>query len=167
MTRRMTVAGTAALAILLATVQIDASAQSKTPVKAPATAAPAKPAPAKTAPAKAAPAKAVAAKPVPAKVAAAPVAVVPVDPNTITMIGCLESDGSNYRLADVQGNQAPKGRSWKTGFITKKTKPIDLVGAPASLKLQDHIGHKVSVSGLKDDETHLKARTIKQLGSCS
>jgi hypothetical protein len=158
MTRRMIVAGTAALAILLATVQIDTSAQSKTPVKAPAKAAPAKPAPAKAAAAKAAP----------AKVAAAPVvAVVPVDPNTVTMIGCLESDGSNYRLADVQGNLAPKGRSWKTGFVTKKTKNIDLVGAPASLKLQDHVGRKVSVSGLRDDDTHFKARTIKQLGSCS
>ena len=156
MTRKMTVMGTAALAILLATVPISISAQSKTPAKAPAKAAPAKPAPAKAAPAKA----------VPARVAAAPVAVVPVDPNTVTMIGCLESDGSKYRLADVQGNQAPKGRSWKTGFVTKKTKNIDLVGAPASLKLQDHVGHKVSVSGLKDDDTHLKARTIRQLGSC-
>ena len=163
MTRRMTVAGTAALAILLATVQINTSAQSKTPVKAPAKAAPAKPAPAKAAPAKAAAAKAA-----PAKVAAAPVvAVVAVDPNTVTMIGCLESDGSNYRLADVQGNLAPKGRSWKTGFVTKKTKNVDLVGAPASLKLQDHVGRKVSVSGLRDDETHLKARSIKLLGSCS
>ena len=156
MTRKMTVMGTAALAILLATVPISISAQSKTPAKAPAKAAPAKPAPAKAAPAKA----------VPARVAAAPVAVAPVDPNTVTMIGCLESDGSKYRLADVQGNQAPKGRSWKTGFVTKKTKNIDLVGAPASLKLQDHVGRKVSVSGLKDDDTHLKARTIKQLGSC-
>jgi hypothetical protein len=156
MTRKMTVAGTAALAILLATVQIDTSAQSKPPVKTPVKAAPAKPAPAKAAPAKAAP----------AKVVAAPVAVVPVDPNTVTMIGCLESDGSNYRLADVQGNQAPKGRSWKTGFVTKKTKNIDLVGVPASLKLQDHVGRKVSVSGLRDDETHFKARSIKQLGSC-
>ena len=156
MTRKMTVMGTAALAILLATVPISISAQSKTPVKAPAKAAPAQPAPAKAAPAKA----------VPARVAAAPVAVVPVDPNTVTMIGCLESDGSKYRLADVQGNQAPKGRSWKTGFVTKKTKNIDLVGAPASLKLQDHVGRKVSVSGLRDDETHFKARSIKQLGSC-
>ena len=162
MTRKMTVMGTAALAILLATVPISISAQSKTPAKAPAKAAPAKPAPAKAAPAKAAPAKAA-----PARVAAAPVAVVPVDPNTVTMIGCLESDGSNYRLADVQGNLAPKGRSWKTGFVTKKTKNIDLVGVPASLKLKDHVGRKVSVSGLKDDETHLKARSIKQLGSCS
>ena len=156
MTRRMTVMGAAALAILLTTVPISISAQSKTPAKAPAKAAPAKPAPAKAAPA----------KPAPARVVAAPVAVVPVDPNTVTMIGCLESDGSKYRLADVQGNQAPKGRSWKTGFVTKKTKNIDLVGAPASLKLQDHVGRKVSVSGLKDDDTHLKARTIRQLGSC-
>jgi len=158
MTRHMTAAGTAALcAILLASVQIGTSAQSKTPAKAPAKAAPAKPAPAKAAPAKAAP----------AKVAAAKVAVEPVDPNSVTMIGCLESDGSNYRLSDVQGNLAPKGRSWKTGFVTKKAKNIDLVGAPASLKLKDHVGRKVSVSGLRDDETHLKARSIKQLGSCS
>ena len=157
MTRKMIVVGAAALAILLATVPISISAQSKTPAKAPAKAAPAKPAPAKAAPAKA----------VPARVAAAPVTLVPVDPNTVTMIGCLESDGSNYRLADVQGNLAPKGRSWKTGFVTKKTKNIDLVGAPASLKLQDHVGRKVSVSGLRDDDTHLKARSIKLLGSCS
>ena len=161
MTRKMTVMGTAALAILLVTVQIDTSAQSKTPVKAPVKAAPAKPAPAKAAPAKVAPAKAV-----PAKVAAAPVAVVPLDPNSVTMIGCLETDGTSYRLADVQGNQAPKGRSWKTGFITKKTKNIDLVGAASSLNLKGSIGHKVSVVGVKDDETHLKARSFKQLGSC-
>ena len=157
MTRKMTVAGTAALAILLATVPISISAQSKTPVKAPAKAAPAKPAPAKAAPAKA----------VPARVAAAPVAVVPVDPNTVTMIGCLESDGSKYRLADVQGNQAPKGRSWKTGFVTKKTKNIDLVGASSTLNLKDNVGRKVSVIGVKDGETHLKARSVKQIGTCS
>ena len=151
MTQKITVVGTAALcAILLATVQIDTSAQSKTPVKAPVKAAPAKPAPAKAAP---------------AKVAAAP-AVVPVDPNSVTMIGCLETDGTNYRLADVQGNQATKGRSWKTGFITKKSKPVELVGAASSLNLKGSIGRKISVVGVKDGETHLKARSFKQLGSC-
>ena len=76
MTRRMTVVGGAAFAILLATVQINTSAQSKTPVKAPAKAAPAKPAPATAAPAKAAPSK-----------VAAPVAVVPVDPNAAAVRG--------------------------------------------------------------------------------
>jgi hypothetical protein len=152
MTEKITVVGTAALcAILFAGVQVSTSAQSKTPVKAPVKAAPAKAAPAKAAP---------------AKVAAAPAAVVPVDPNSVTMIGCLETDGTNYRLADVQGNQATKGRSWKTGFITKKAKPVDLVGAASSLNLKGSIGRKISVVGVKDGETHLKARSFKQLGSC-
>jgi hypothetical protein len=145
--------------MLMVTMPINTSAQTKTPTKAPAKAAPAKAAPAKAAPAKAAPAKAAA-----AKVAVAPA---PPDPNSVTMIGCLESDGVNYRLADVQGNQAPKGRSWKTGFVTKKAKPIDLVGVSSTLNLKDHVGQKLSVVGVKDGETHLKARSIKQLGSCS
>jgi len=157
MTRKMTAAGTALCAILMVTVQINMSAQTKTPVKAPA-----KAAPAKTTPAKAAPAKAV-----PAKAAPAKVAVAPVDPNSVTMIGCLESDGINYRLSDVQGNLAPKGRSWKTGFVTKKTKNIDLVGASSTLNLKDNVGRKVSVIGVKDGETHLKARSVKQIGTCS
>jgi len=148
MTRNMTV-GTAALcALLLVAAQVSTSAQTKTPAKAPAKAAPAKAAPAKTAPAKAAPAT------------AAP------DPNSVTMTGCLETDGSKYRLADVQGNQTAKERSWKTGFITKKPKPIEVVGA-SSLNLKDHVGRKISVVGVKDGDTHLKARSIKQLGSCS
>jgi len=152
MTRKMTAAGTALCAILMVTVQINMSAQTKTPVKAPAKAAPAKAAPAKAVPAKAAPAK---------------VAVAPIDPNSVTMIGCLESDGVNYRLSDVQGNLAPKGRSWKTGFVTKKTKNIDLVGASSTLNLKDNVGRKVSVIGVKDGETHLKARSVKQIGTCS
>ena len=152
MTRKMTAAGTALCAILMVTVQINMSAQTKTPVKAPAKAAPAKAAPAKAVPAKAAPAK---------------VAVAPIDPNSVTMIGCLESDGVNYRLSDVQGNLAPKGRSWKTGFVTKKTKNIDLVGASSTLNLKDNVGRKVSVIGVKDGETQLKARSVKQIGTCS
>jgi hypothetical protein len=152
MTRKMTAAGTALCAILMVTVQINMSAQTKTPVKAPAKAAPAKTTPAKAAPAKAVPAK---------------VAVAPVDPNSVTMIGCLESDGVNYRLSDVQGNLAPKGRSWKTGFVTKKTKNVDLVGASSTLNLKDNVGRKVSVIGVKEGETHLKARSVKQIGTCS
>jgi hypothetical protein len=162
MTRSMTVAGTALCAILLVTAQIDTSAQSKTPAKAPAKAAPAKPAPAKVAPAKAAPAKAA-----PAKAVAAKVAVAPVETGD-TLIGCLETDGDKYRLADVEGNQAPKGRSWKTGFITKRAKAIEVVGASSSLNLDGHVGHKISLVGTRDGETHFRARSIKQLAAfCS
>jgi hypothetical protein len=161
MTRSMTAAGTALCATLLLTVQINTSAQSKTPAKTPAKAAPAKAAPAKAAPAKATPAK-----PAPAKAVAAKVAAAPVETGD-TLIGCLETDGDKYRLADVQGNQAPKGRSWKTGFITKRPKSIDVVG-PSTLNLDDHVGHKISIVGTRDGDTHFKARSIKQLAaSCS
>ena len=148
MTRRITAAGTALCAILLVAIQIDMSAQSKTPAKAPAKAAPAKAAPAKAVPAKAAPAKA---------------AVEPVEPGSITLTGCLEADGRKYMLTDLEGAKAPKGRSWKTGFVTKKSKDVELDVATSGLKLGDHIGHKVSVVGVREDDTHFKARSIKQL----
>ena len=149
MTRSMTAA--AVCAILLVTVQIDTAAQSKAPAKTPA----------KTAPAKAVPAKAA-----PAKTAAARIAAAPVPGDTLT--GCLEADGAKYKLTGLKGTEVPKGRSWKTGFITKKSKDVEVVGASAALKLKDHVGHKVSVVGVKDGDTHFQARSVKQLaGSCS
>jgi hypothetical protein len=160
MTRSITAAGAAAFcAILLVTVQIDTSAQTKTTAQAPAKAAPAKVAPAKTAPAKVATTTAAPAKAAPAKVAVAPVEPV----GSVTMTGCLESDGINYRLTDLEGNQVPKGRSWKTAFITKRSKPVDVVGAPSSLGLKDHVGHKVSVRGVRNGDTQLQASSLKQL----
>ena len=148
MTRSITVAGTALCAILLGAVQIDMSAQTNTPAKAPAKATPAKAAPAKPLPARA--------------------TVVPVEAGSITLTGCLQADGRKYMLMDPEGPKAEKGRSWKTGFITKKTKDVEVVAASSSMKLNDFRGHKVSVVGVRDGQAHLKARTIKQLvGSCS
>ena len=165
MTRRMTAAGTAAVcAMLLATLQVGASAQSKTPTPT------AKPAPAKAAPAKPAPTatKAAPAKAAPLQAAAAKVSVAPVElTNSITLTGCLEADGRKFMLTDLEGDEAPKSRSWKTGFVTKKPKDVEVTPS-ASLKLGDHIGHKVSVVGVRNGETHLQARSIKQLAaSCS
>lgn len=154
MTRSITAAATAALcAILLLTVQINTSAQSKTAAKAPAKAAPPKATPAKAAPAKA---------------AAAKVVVAPVEPgNSVTLTGCLEAGGRKYMLTDLEGAKAPKGRSWKTGFVTKKSKDVEIV-ATSGVKLGDHLGHKVTVVGVRDGDTHLRARSIKQLAaSCS
>lgn len=159
MTRSMTAAWTSAqCAILLVAVQINLSAQTNTT--------PAKTASAKAAPAKAAPAKAAPAKAAPAAVAKP--AVAPAEPaNSVSMTGCLETDGTRYRLTDVQGNQVAKERNWKTGFITKKSKNVDVVSALSGLKLDDHVGHTITVVGVKDGDTHLTARSIKQIGSCS
>lgn len=77
-----------------------------------------------------------------------------------TMTGCLHSDGERFMLTDAKGEQAPTRRSWKTGFITKGAKDVEVVSAMSNLKLKDHVGHQVRVIGLKDGDTQLRARTV-------
>jgi hypothetical protein len=87
---------------------------------------------------------------------------------SVTFTGCLEAHGATYVLTDLQGNAAREGRKWKTGFIKKRTKDIDVVSASSTLKLKDHVGHQVAVTGVRDDDDHMKARSLKHLaGSCS
>jgi cytochrome c553 len=85
-----------------------------------------------------------------------------------TLTGCLHADGSKYRLTNIEN--APKGRNWKTAYITKSSKDVELVGAPASMKLKDHVGHKVAIAGMRRDEGHFQPQSLKQtwqVSSCS
>src|SRR5204862_4528688 len=52
---------------------------------------------------------------------------------TVSMTGCLHADGSRFMLTDLPDAQAPKGRNWKTGFITKNRKDMEVVAASSSL----------------------------------
>ena len=152
MTRRITAAWTAALCTtVLAMAQVSAGQV------------PAKTTPAKTTPAKATPAKAAApAKAAPAK-ASAQTAAVP----SVTLTGCLHTDDDKFMLKDVEGTKVSKHRNWKTGFITKSTKDLELVAA-SSVNLQDQVGHKVSVVGTREGDTHFRARSLKRVAeSCS
>ena len=92
---------------------------------------------------------------------AAPAKAAPAVPaGSITLTGCLEADRRKYMLTDLEGAQAPKGRSWKTGFVTKTSKDVEVTPS-SSVKLGNHIGRKVSVVGVRNDDTHLQARSIK------
>jgi hypothetical protein len=55
----------------------------------------------------------------------------------ITLTGCLRAGASadSFKLANVTGGPASTNKEW------------ELMGAPASLKMSDHVGHKVSVTG--------------------
>jgi hypothetical protein len=87
---------------------------------------------------------------------------------SVTFTGCLEAHGAKYVLTDLQGSAAPKGRNWKTGFIKKSSKDVDVVSLSSTLKLKDHVGHQVAVTGVQDDDVHMKARSLKHLASsCS
>jgi hypothetical protein len=86
-------------------------------------------------------------------------------PAPVSMTGCLRASRSGYVLTGLRGNQAPKARNWKTGYIMTTR---DFVVSPtAGVKLQDHIGRQVTVVGVVDG-TRITARTIRRIAtSCS
>jgi hypothetical protein len=85
---------------------------------------------------------------------------------TVTMTGCIEKRGDALRLIDTEGDDAPRSRSWKFGFIRKGNIPLDLVdgGQAAPFK---HVGERVLVTGTLDDR-ELTVRSLRRVAdSCS
>jgi hypothetical protein len=100
----------------------------------------------------------------------------------VTVTGCLEKgdDANTFKLthtADTAGVATKAAEAMKPDY--------ELIGAPASLKLSEHVGHKVTVTGAKvgaEDaakiegeksaageamERHLKVTDIKHVaGAC-
>ena len=84
-----------------------------------------------------------------------------------SLTGCLQPDGDHYKLTDLPDGQAPKARTWKTAYVTKSSKDIEVVGA-TNLKLKDHVGHKVTIVGTRDGEARVKATSLKMVAThCS
>lgn len=78
------------------------------------------------------------------------------DARLVTITGCLESDHDRLLLKDTTGAAAPKGRSWKSGFLKKQSASLQLVEPTHVLKLGTYDGQRVSVSGTLDDrELHV------------
>ena len=89
----------------------------------------------------------------------------PAEPATI--IGCLDQDNDTFRLKDTSGENAPKGRSWKSGFLKKSSKTIEVIDARHRLNLASHVGERVSVSGMLQDK-ELTGSAIKRVAeSCN
>ena len=86
---------------------------------------------------------------------------------TATVSGCLERDGDSFRLKDVSGADAPKARSWKSGFLKKGPAAIEVVDGSHALKLSEQIGRRVSVTGVLAGR-ELTARSLRRVAStCS
>src|SRR4051812_26454419 len=85
----------------------------------------------------------------------------------VTITGCLERDAETYRLKDTSGDNAPKARSWKSGFIKKNTATVEVVDAAKSAKLPSHVGERVSVTGVLNGR-EMQVRSLQRLSpSCS
>jgi hypothetical protein len=66
----------------------------------------------------------------------------------VTITGCLEQDNQEYRLTDTEGSDAPKARSWKSGFLKKRAANLEVLDAAKKLRLATHLGQRVTVTGV-------------------
>jgi len=91
-----------------------------------------------------------------------PAAETPGTPVTIT--GCLERSDDSYRLTDTSGDVAPKSRSWKSGFLRKRSASIELIDA-AHLRLASFVGRRIETTGVVEDR-EMRVKTLRVQGAC-
>jgi hypothetical protein len=85
----------------------------------------------------------------------------------VTIVGCLEREADTFRLKETSGDNAPKSRSWKSGFLKKGSTTVDVVDAAKSAKLQSHVGQRVSVTGVLNGR-EMQVRSLQRVSaSCS
>lgn len=100
-----------------------------------------------------------------APVTTAPEVTVAAKTTPITVTGCLERTDDGYRMKDTTGADAPKARSWKSGFLKKGSAAVDVVDPARSLQLASHVGRRVSVTGTLVDR-EMQARSLRRVGAC-
>ena len=85
----------------------------------------------------------------------------------VTIAGCLEErKDQTFRLKNTVGDDAPKSRGWKSGFLKKGSTSIDLVDAGNRMKLQNHVGEQITVTGMLADK-EMQVRSVKRVAeSC-
>jgi hypothetical protein len=85
----------------------------------------------------------------------------PVSHGSVTTItGCLETsvDEVLFRLTDTEGADAPKARSWQSGFLKKRTAPVQLVEFSDPQGFRKLVGRRVVASGvLTNRELHVRS----------
>lgn len=85
----------------------------------------------------------------------------------VTIAGCLERGNGSFRLTDTAGSDAPKSRNWKSGFLKKGSASVELVESGNGLKLRDHVGTRVSVTGTLTDR-QMRVQSVRRVApSCS
>jgi hypothetical protein len=84
----------------------------------------------------------------------------------VTITGCLEmtTDGREFRLTDTEGNNAPKSRGWRSGFLKKRPSAVELLSPPDQVALRKYVGHRVAATGSLDDRA-LSLRSFAPAGA--
>ncbi len=89
----------------------------------------------------------------------------PVSIDTVTISGCLDYDGTSAWLKETSGVDAPKTRSWRSGFLKKRAPRIALVDGPTNASAYE--GRRVSVTGVLADR-EMRVNSISPIeGECA
>lgn len=83
----------------------------------------------------------------------------------VTISGCLEMEEGTLRLTDASGADAPTSRSWKSGFLKRRSAEIELADAVGTLHLRNHVGRRVAATGTLIDR-ELRARSVRVGRAC-
>lgn len=83
----------------------------------------------------------------------------------VTITGCLERDGVTFWLKDASGvPDTPKGRSWKSGFLKKRSSRVGVVSATNTVKLPNYVGERVAATGALMDG-QMRARSLRRVAA--
>jgi hypothetical protein len=81
-----------------------------------------------------------------------------------TIAGCLQRSDDTFKLTDTDGIDVPKARSWKTGFLKKGTATIEVADPGNRARLANHIGRRVSVTGMLTDR-QMQVRSVRRISA--
>ena len=88
-------------------------------------------------------------------------------PAPVTIVGCLERDDERFKLKDTTGEDAPKARSWKSGFLRKSSASVVVTDPSNRAKLPSHVGQRVSITGMLVDR-EMQVRSLQRVStSCT
>jgi chemotaxis protein histidine kinase CheA len=87
-------------------------------------------------------------------------------PEKVTITGCLEQKDDAFRLKDTDGVDAPKSRNWKTGFLTKHSATVNLVDQRNRNRLANHVGERVSITGMLSERDLDVQRLSRVANTC-
>ena len=73
-------------------------------------------------------------------------------------------DGEQFRLTETEGADAPKARGWRSGFLTKRSAPVQLAELSDPAGLRQYVGLRVAVTGLLTDRK-LRVRSLQAAGT--
>jgi hypothetical protein len=85
-------------------------------------------------------------------------------PVPVTISGCLEMsvDAERFRLADTEGADVPKVRSWRSGFLKKQAAPVELLELPATAR--KYVGRRVTATGVVENRD-MRVQTLQVSGN--